>query len=118
MDKTPTVFVTQETNHDFRSAESFGAVEFLTTQDLNNNKNSPHNDALIGDLWHKLLKYDPAHDFLITVGSPYVSAVVFMILGLRKIREIQLLRWDNRGMCYIPTYINIRHGKAGAALLS
>lgn len=103
-----TVYVTQETRHDFTSAESFGAIEFLTNDDLNNVKNSIHNDHLISDIRHKLRKFDENNDWIVITGSPYVSALVFMLLGHMKVRRVNVLRWDNRDFKYIPMYLELR----------
>lgn len=103
-----TVYITQETQHDFSEAEKFGGVEFLTAKDLNNNRNSPHNEALMADIAHRLRRFDPEQDYIVIAGSPYVSALVFLLLGLRRERAIRILRWDNRDLKYIPLYLELR----------
>lgn len=102
----PTVFVTQETPHDFTKAEAFGEVKFLTRDDFNNIKNSLSNKALVRSLNHQLKKFDD-EDWIIIAGSPYVSAAVFMILARRGFRRVKILRWDNRDFTYIPLQIEI-----------
>lgn len=104
----PTVYVTQETNHDFSSAEGFGDVVFLTHQDFINIRHSAHNEGLLSDLSFKLKKYDPEQDYIVTAGSPYVIAAVFLLLGARAMRSIRILRWDNRDRKYIPLFIELR----------
>jgi len=103
-----TVFVTQETQHDFTEAEKFGTVEFLTAKDLNNNRNSQHNEALVADIAHRLRRFNPEQDYLVITGSPYISALVFLLLGLRRERSLRILRWDNRDLKYIPLYLELR----------
>jgi hypothetical protein len=105
-----TVYVTQETNHAFVKAEHFGEVRFLTRDDLHNIKDSPHNDRLLADLAFKLRQFNEDEDWLVITGSPYVAAVVFLVLGHRKVRRLRLLRWDNRDHVYIPLYIELRQG--------
>lgn len=100
-----TVYITQETSHDFRGAEEFGSeLVFLCDgrDDFHNITNSQHNERLIAHLRQKLRDYVPGKDFILPVGSPYVQAVVFKIIGEFKIDKINLLRWDNRDFCYIP----------------
>lgn len=104
----PRVFVTQETSHDFRAAEQFGTVEFVTAGDLNNMRQSLHNERLIADVKDKLKDFDPERDWLVITGSPYVSALVFLLLGMKKFRSVRILRWDNRDFCYVPLHIELR----------
>jgi hypothetical protein len=103
------VFVTQETNLDFTPAEQFGEVQFLTRDDLNNIKGSLHNEAIVADLAAKLKDFDYVRDYVVIAGSPYISALVFMILGKMNLREVRVLRWNNRDFNYIPMYLNLRN---------
>lgn len=107
-----TVYVTQEAQWDFTPAEQFGPIEFLTKDDLLNVRSSIRNRDLLSDLRHRLKSYDPERDWLIITGSPYVSAAVFMLLGLRGLRTVRILRWDNRDRRYIPLYLEIPNGAA------
>lgn len=102
------VWVTQETQYDFTEAEKFGEVRFLTTRDLNNNRNSQHNEALMTEIAHRLRKFDYERDYIVIAGSPYVSALVFLLLGLRHERAIRILRWDNRDLKYTPLHLELR----------
>lgn len=104
----PAVYVTQETNHDFSPAEAFGDVTFLTSHDFLNIKDSVHNEELLSELSFKLKKFNPDEDYIVTAGSPYVVAATFLLLGHRKIRNVRVLRWDNRDRKYIPLYIELR----------
>lgn len=100
----PRVFVTQETSHDFRLAEEFGPLVFISDgrDDFHNLKNSQHNDRLIGHIRFKLHDFDYATDYLVMVGSPYVQAAIMAVIGQRKPTRLNLLRWDNRDLVYIP----------------
>jgi hypothetical protein len=108
MDNTPTVYVTQETPHDFSKAESFGTIEFLTRDDLNNVKGSLHNERLVVDITRKLKDFDESRDWIVIAGSPYVSALVFMLLGRRGLKSVKILRWDNRDYIYVPMHFELR----------
>lgn len=103
-----TVYVTQETQHDFTAAENFGYVKFLTHLDLVNIRNSGHNESVLMDLSQKLRKFDPEEDYIVIAGSPYITAAVFMLLGLRRLKAVRILRWDNRDRKYIPLYLELR----------
>lgn len=100
------VYVTQETNHDFRLAEEFGELVFLSVDrrdDFHNLKNSEHNERLIAHLRRGLRTFNWKEDYLILVGSPYVQAAVMALIGEQgALVELNLLRWDNRDMVYIP----------------
>lgn len=98
------VYVTQETSHDFRRAEEFGDLVFLSDgrDDFHNITNSQHNGRLIAHLRQGLCEFDYAKDYLVLIGSPYVQAAAMHILGSNNNRTIKLLRWDNRDFTYIP----------------
>jgi hypothetical protein len=105
-----TVFVTQETNHDFAKAEEFGDIKFMLApvDDLNNIKNSLHNERVLLELRRLLKSYNEESDWIVIAGSPYVSAAVFFILGQMSISRVRILRWDNRDHSYRPMYLQLR----------
>jgi hypothetical protein len=103
------VYVTQETSHDFRQAEEFGNIIFLSDgrrDDFHNIKNSQHNDRLVAHLRQGLREYNPDVDYLVLIGSPYVQAAVMALIGQRH-HKVNLLRWDNRDLIYIPLTLEI-----------
>lgn len=104
----PRVLVTQETNYDFTKAEAFGEIEFLTRDDLNNIKGSLHNEQVVASISAKLKDFDHKTDFVIIAGSPYISALVFMLLGKMGLRSIKILRWNNREFDYLPLHVDLR----------
>lgn len=103
------VYVLQELQYDFRSAEQYGDVVFLTHRrdDFTNVVDSENNARLIGHLRHKLRDFDSDRDFLIYCGSPYVWAMACAILASRAVRKFKFLRWDSQYAEYIPLTINI-----------
>lgn len=107
---TPRVYVVQETNWDFRLCEEFGEVVFLTHRldDFYNMRNSPNNERLISHLRHMLREFNPERDWLVWAGSPYVNMAVSVILGEKRVPQLQILRWDNRDLVYIPLVLNFR----------
>jgi len=107
-----TVYVTQETTHDFTKAEQYGDIEFITKDDFSNVKNSLVNKSLIMEVNHRVKKFDPNEDWLIITGSPYVSAAVFMAIGRRGFQAVNVLRWDNRDATYRPITIDLNAARA------
>lgn len=104
------VYVTQETPHSFLEAEQFGEVCFVTKDDLNNTKGSLHNASLLRAIKLVLRDFDPEKDYIVPTGSPYVSAAVFLILGLAGHKNIKVLRWNNRNETYIPLFMDLTRG--------
>lgn len=100
----PKVYVSQETSHDFREAETFGELVFLTDRrdDFHNVKNSQHNERLIAHMRQGLREYQPHIDYVVLVGSPYIAAALMHLIGGSSNRTVKLLRWDNRDLHYIP----------------
>ena len=109
MNNMPTVFVTQETALDYTDAEQYGALEFLTSDDLHNTKNSLHNEQLMADLRFKLRRVNQDEDYVLVSGSAYINSAVFMILGALGVKRIKILRWDNRSRHYVPLHLELGH---------
>lgn len=106
----PFVFITQESNHDYRQAEEFGELKFLSLSgrdDFNNVRNGEHNRRLMAHLRAELREFDESKDYVVLTGSPYVNAAVSLILGHKRVRQIQYLRWDNRDFVYIPLNLEL-----------
>lgn len=104
------VFVTQETRYDFTRAEEFGEVVFLSVggnDDFHNAYPSGHNDRMVGHLRRQLRDFDPNDDWVVITGSPYITAVVFMLLGRMGLSRIRILRWDNRDYRYLPLVLDL-----------
>lgn len=104
------VYVTQESNLDYRRAEEFGELVFMAVDkrdDFNNVPNGEHNARLIAHLRQKLRDFDEDNDYLVITGGPYVNAAVFALLGRRGVKKLRILRWDNRDYVYIPMSLNL-----------
>lgn len=104
----PKVWVTQETSHNFADAERYGEIEFITREDLNNTRNSLHNEAVLDSIKLKLRNFNESEDWIVIAGSPYVAAAVFMMLGKAGVRDARILRWDRRDYVYAPMYLQMR----------
>lgn len=105
---TPKVFVTQEQEKlNYAPAEQFGDVVFLTRNEFSVMKASLRNEALIDEIASKLKSFDPSVDFITVSGSPVVAATVFLVLGLRKVKSVNMLRWSNRDCVYHPITIEL-----------
>lgn len=102
------VWVTQEKGVDFSPAERFGEIHFITAKDLNNLANSLHNEELLDEIKYKLsTQYKPDEDFFVIIGSPYVAAAVFMLLGSMGVRRVKILRWSNQTGHYLPMELKL-----------
>lgn len=102
------VWVTQESSYNFSKAERFGEIVFIARDDLHNTQSSLHNEQVMQGINRKLKNFDESEDWLVIAGSPYIAAVVFLILGKRGVKSLNLLRWDNRDYTYIPMKLNLR----------
>lgn len=103
------IFVTQETSYDFGPAESYGEIKFVTNDDMNNTKGSLHNADLLRQIRMALHGFNQDEDFMIIAGSPYVAAMVMMVLGRKGFSKIKFLRWSNRDRVYTPVTIEFNH---------
>lgn len=102
------VFVTQESSYNFSKAEKFGEIVFISRDDLHNTQASLHNEQVMQEINRKLKNFDENEDWLVIAGSPYIAAVVFLNLGKRGVKNLNLLRWDNRDYMYLPMKLNLR----------
>ena len=60
-------------------------------------------DKIDGVLTHAremLADYDPVHDYICLVGSPFYVSVCMYLLGLRGLTPIQVLRYDRTATAY------------------
>lgn len=103
MSRIPKVWVIQEGNNDYSSAESFGEVNFVTRSDLRSMEGSAQNQELLADIRRFLSNYVAGVDYIIPVGNPMVSALVCMSLPRT---DHRLLKWDGRRATYIPFVLN------------
>lgn len=102
------VYVTQESSYNFSKAEMYGEIVFIVRDDLHNTQGSLHNEQVMREIGRKLSDFDENEDWLVIAGSPYIAAIVFMFLGKRGVKNLNLLRWDNRDYMYLPMKINLR----------
>lgn len=104
----PRVIVTHEIqNADFRAAEKYGNVEFVTNMDVNGMANSLRDADIAADIKDAFQSFNPLRDWIVPAGSPYVQAMVFMHLGSLGFKEVQVLRWDNRDRVYRECFLSI-----------
>lgn len=103
------VFVIQETNRDYRKAEQFGELVFMSvdrSDDFHNVQNSGHNHRLLSHLRSILKEYDENEDWIIPLGgSPYVIGATFWLAGRMSVDKLRMLRWDNIHRDFIPLII-------------
>ena len=102
MTAIPRIWVVQEGNNDYSSAESFGEVRFITTGDLRS-MNGKQNSDVYADIRKFASEYLLGTDYIVPVGNPMVISLVVMSLfpGNHK-----FLKWDGRRATYIPFILN------------
>lgn len=109
----PTVWVTQETDHDIRSAEKWGEIRFVAGRDFLSIKDSQVNGDLLERIQAAAIEFDPFFDWILITGSPYL-AVMFVAhltalygnnnpyVSGATMHEFKFLRWSNRDAQYYP----------------
>ena len=103
----PTVYMTQEGHFDYSGADDYGELKFITAEDFNSAPNSIINTQVINDIVGALRDFNKESDWVIASGSPYITAIVFLVLGLMGIESVNILRWDNRSRKYNELTINL-----------
>jgi hypothetical protein len=93
------VFVTQFfTRGDFRKAEAWGEVVFITDLEHRPEPTSPTtNDEVIAKIALAMSEYVPGTDFLLLAPSQVINLIVGSML---EPGEHKVLKWDNRSMTY------------------
>lgn len=94
------VWVTQESGHDYTSAEKYGDVKFVTANDFSNSINSLVNKQLLEQIRRAAREFVPG-DWIVIAGSPYVAASFIQEIGrIYAVGNLNFLRWDNRDYEY------------------
>lgn len=102
------VYVTHEPrNADFNATTKWGIPVFLTQEDVNGVEGSKRDRDIVAELSEGLEPFNAERDWIVPAGSPYVTALVFMILGRWQIRKVRVLRWDNRDREYRECILSI-----------
>lgn len=103
----PRVYITQEVQTaNYRPAEGFGEVVFITASELSHLRNSAHNRKLIALIREKLRNFEPDLDFVAPSGSPIITGLVFAVLRERT-PKYQVLKWNARDQMYVPLFIDV-----------
>jgi hypothetical protein len=88
-------------------AEKYGEIQFITAKDFSSVRNSLNNAAMLDEIRFVVNKIDADVDHLVIAGSPYVAAVVFYWLGKRGVQTLNMLRWSNRDLVYVPITLDL-----------
>jgi hypothetical protein len=97
-----TVWVIQEGNNDYSSAEQFGEVRFITKGDLRV-MDGQQNSGVMADIRRFLSDYLQGVDYIIPVGNPMITVLVAMAIGSG---DHRFLKWDGRKVAYLPYTLN------------
>lgn len=95
----PKIWVVQEGNNDYSSAEEYGEVQFITKSDLRNTPGSEQTMNVYADIRKFKTQYIPGIDYIIPVGNPMIVVLVSMVLGFG---NHKFLKWDGRRVTYVP----------------
>lgn len=100
------VYITQKIRVDFQKVTEHGEPVFLShgREDL---WGEAGDADLVARLEQQLADFDEDMDFIVLAGSPYVNAVVMMLLGRLKVRRVQFLRWDNSRLYYTRLTVSL-----------
>lgn len=96
----PKVWVIQEGNNDYATAEKFGEVHFITRADLRSVAASSVNEQAVADVAKFLEEYRPEIDYIVPVGNPMMIIYVAMLVH-KASPEHRYLKWDGRQADYI-----------------
>lgn len=105
------VWVVQEGNNDYASAEEFGEVRFITHADLRAMPDSKQNRHVEADIRKFKAEYLPGTDYIIPTGNPMVVALA--TLSLATVPH-KFLKWDGRRQAYIPFTLNPKEITTGS----
>jgi hypothetical protein len=98
------VFITQfnkYSKNDYEVASEFGDLEYISSIEYENVKNSPGNAEIREDIFKFLKIYDNENDYIIPVGDPLgVILITSAIFSLYPYCNI--LKWDRREKKYVP----------------
>lgn len=101
----PKVYVVQENpSLDYKDAERFGEVYFVTDREYSNVQGSLSNQQLITDVSRAVDAMNPATDYLLLTGNPITIGAAFsMAWNKAKTQgnELTLLRWDGISRTYV-----------------
>lgn len=104
----PKVFITQESpRFNYTPAEKFGAVQFLTANDISPIANSLINVQTIDAIRAGLRGFNPETDYLAPSGSPIVTGIAMAILHER-FDHFRVLRWSNVDREYVVVPLNLQ----------
>jgi hypothetical protein len=95
----PSVYVTQETNHNFVDAEKFGEVRFLTAREPTKITGSLRNNDIVQEIIDNLNGYRPGVDMLLPVGSP-LNIGIAIAAALKGGPDLLVLQWDKMDHTY------------------
>lgn len=103
----PTVWVIQEGQNDYSSAEEYGTVRFVTKAELTKFKDSQQNNEVDLDVRRFLSEYIAGVDYIIPSGNPMIVILTALLLPRG---NHNFLKWDGRRAVYIPFNLTSTRG--------
>ena len=95
-----TVWVANESGHDYEPAEQYGKLGKLTL----GNQNTFRLDRLIAHITRGICKFTSEDDYLLISGSPVINSVAFHV-WLETHPRCNLLQWRAKSREYILTTV-------------
>ncbi len=93
-----TVYVVQESGHNFTKAEQYGPLEFLCRKEFPVFGNG--REAHIDFVRSRLNNFNPTDDVLLLTGDPGNIGVCFALILDLGFRAFRVLKWDNQSQMY------------------
>lgn len=90
----PTVYVTQETELDYKDAYRFGEPEILFGRGVFPDELKDRVPKMVDILGRKMSGFVPIIDYILPVGDYFGVALVFYWLGKKGFNFAHVLKWD------------------------
>ena len=106
--KQSKVYVTHaQSKFDYRPAQVYGELEFVTDRMYSFTPGNEVNETLLRSINSRVEAFDPETDYVLTSGSAIMTGLFFAGLGSRGIKKIRVLTWNNTDQAYAPGMLNM-----------
>lgn len=95
------VWVTCESRHNFRTAEDYGEIRFITGNEYSHVVNNRTNGRIDRDIREFIKDFDPDTDYLVFTGSPMTNFKVARAVEREyPLHKVDCLGWSNQANKY------------------
>ncbi len=96
----PTVWLVNESGHEYTDAQKFGSIRAITVSDVN-----PFNvDRLLWKIAHVVTKLTKREDYLLISGTAILTGLA-MSVWLKAHDQCKILQWHARERIYIESVV-------------